>query len=366
MMTFTTRTKSKSGYGFIGCVLFIAFGVFLFTYSCHEAAKCAQSSIDSRVKSQAPAWVARQAEIIRQKDSPSYRQPEEQVTLRYLGGDGVTNISAPLPLHKICTAKKLEQAQLGDKEVITIHINPTQSYRWSLNYRSLADLKAQVESSKEMVQTGITIGILLLALAINLAIRRRRKIKAQASREQEEEQCQDSPPKTVRKGVTVLICIALFAFTSLWIGVFSVWLIPDIMRTYPSANYPAVEGKVLDMRGHTSSSSSTGGRHGGNSFHIDHTAVQFMWKGKEYITREQGMGFGKEEYNRAQQTKRCTVYVNEQNPEQSLLVKGVAPILLILCGVFFIIAWLPAIVACVIIYQNLYRGKPLTYTTHRR
>ncbi len=360
--------RIKSNYTAVIFSVFFALVAFMFANICDYQTECLEAKIKQQDSATAPIWVKRQAEILRQKDSLSYRQPEEQVTLRYLTSDGHVQISAPTPLHKICKERGLSQDKLGDMERINIHILQASPHRWSLTYRAVAELKASKASAEKRVEISQLVAILFLALALKFFLNKRKKLKALSIQQEEEAKPQTEQeihdphaPQTASKRTLVFVCLALFIFTAFWTTITGVLFIPEMIQTYPSANYPATPGKVLDMRGHHSRSSK-----GGSSFIIDHSAVQFTWKGKEYITRERGLGFADDEFDRALKTGKCTVYVNEADPSKSLLVQGIPKALMFILPLFIIIGLLPAIAACVILYRNIYLGKPFTYTQTRK
>lgn len=344
--THLARRGKDSPYGSSIICGFIAVFILFFSLTSWSQKADLEDKIAARTEAQDAQWVPVKARLQRDKTSPSYAQPEERVSLLYdcQERENYSISTIPIPMHQVASHLDIKQETITEETLVPIFYLKSQPSKWDMNYQTKPMLQERLARLTKLAQVTLTLGLLLMALTVQLVLRTRKKLKTAQDKpevededgDEDEEDASTKPSPKKNGGSIIVLPLVLFAFSGIWLGTLSCSFWPRVIETLPASNYPTVTGTVLDMRGHTSRKSR---------FTVDHSAVQFEWKGKSYITREQGLGFGKEEFNQALKARQCTVYVNEAQPERSLLIGGVPIWHLSLVTIFTLVGCLPAVLA---------------------
>ncbi len=110
-----------------------------------------------------------------------------------------------------------------------------------------------------------------------------------------------------------LSVVFLLLFGTLYVAL-KEW--PIIIQSYGSENYPTTIGNVKEIK-----ELDRPGRRGG--FEIKKIVVDFIWDNKTYRTTSPGLSFDEKLFNKVRKTRSITVWVNELNPQKSVLSPGV-------------------------------------------
>ncbi len=105
-------------------------------------------------------------------------------------------------------------------------------------------------------------------------------------------------------------------------------LLPAIIPNF----YPAVEAQVVHMNGDFAQVGQA------KIFVLREAEVKFDWAGQTYTSKETGYDFSYDDYKQALQTKRCTVYVNREQPSLSLLSTAMPVGQFFFCGLFAVLS----------------------------
>lgn len=360
--TYPSQRGKDSPYASSFICGFFSLFVLLFSMMSWSHKAELNDKLAARTDAEDALWVPAKARLLRDKTSPSYAQPEERVRLEYdcAERENYSISTIEIPLYRVARHLEVEQETITEEALVPLFYQSSQPIKWSIDYLTKPMLQERLESATKRAHVSLTLALLLIALTVQLTLRTQKKLKVAELAPKEEKAEEDelsvhSSSKKKNGKIMFILPLALFAFSGIWLGVLCYGFWPQVIETMPAAHFPTVTGKVLDMRGHTSSRAR-----GGSSFTIDHTAVQFEWQGKSYITREQGFGFGRDEYNSARKAGSCTVYVNEAQPELSLLVGGVPVWLIAIFAVFTFVGALPAAFGVYTIVI-LIRGKSIPF-----
>lgn len=118
------------------------------------------------------------------------------------------------------------------------------------------------------------------------------------------------------KPLLVIFLLSIFAAGMLYM---LVWLLSQMRLSWSSEEWPETKGTITQVEYRRKSAGS--GIHGTYvNLDID---VRFEWKSKMYHTGNQGCSFDIP-YKKLHVGKEIPVFVNESNPEESLLSKGIA------------------------------------------
>ena len=118
------------------------------------------------------------------------------------------------------------------------------------------------------------------------------------------------------KQLLVIFLLSIFAAGMLYM---LVWLLSQVRLCWSSEEWPETKGTITQVEYRRKSAGS--GIHGTYvNLDID---VRFEWKSKMYHTGNQGCSFDIP-YKKLHVGKEIPVFVNENNPDESLLSKGIA------------------------------------------
>lgn len=118
------------------------------------------------------------------------------------------------------------------------------------------------------------------------------------------------------KQLLVIFLLSIFAAGMLYM---LVWLLSQMRLCWSSEEWPETKGTITQVEYRRKSAGS--GIHGTYvNLDID---VRFEWESKMYHTGNQGCSFDIP-YKKLHVGKEISVFVNESNPEESLLSKGIA------------------------------------------
>lgn len=118
------------------------------------------------------------------------------------------------------------------------------------------------------------------------------------------------------KQLLVIFLLSIFAAGMLYM---LVWLLSQVRLCWSSEEWPEIKGTITQVEYRRKSAGS--GIHGTYvNLDID---VRFEWKSKMYHTGNQGCSFDIP-YKKLHVGKEIPVFVNENNPDESLLSKGIA------------------------------------------
>ena len=118
------------------------------------------------------------------------------------------------------------------------------------------------------------------------------------------------------KQLLVIFLLSIFAAGMLYM---LVWLLSQVRLCWSREEWPETKGTITQVEYRRKSAGS--GIHGTYvNLDID---VRFEWKSKMYHTGNQGCSFDIP-YKKLHVGKEIPVFVNENNPDESLLSKGIA------------------------------------------
>lgn len=117
------------------------------------------------------------------------------------------------------------------------------------------------------------------------------------------------------------------------------WLLSQIILCWSSEEWPETKGTITYVEWRRESSVSS--THG-SVIHLD-LDVKFEWKSEMYHTDNQGCNFDIP-YRKLRVGKEIPVFVNESNPEKSILSKGIAGYIWIALGMCLLFSVFPLVV----------------------
>lgn len=129
-----------------------------------------------------------------------------------------------------------------------------------------------------------------------------------------------------------ILLVILCAFITIATGFASAGLFNKSLPAIIPDTCPPVEGVVQELVGDTTLVGQA------SIFMLRTAKVDFEWQGKNYTATDPGYNFTEPQYKQALETKRCTVYVNREQPELSLLSTQVPFGQLFFCGLFGLIS----------------------------